>query len=1284
MKKLFNSLVMFAVAFFASLSVQAQTTGSLTGTITDPNGAVVAGANVTLKNNSTGVETTAVTGSNGAFTFTALQPGSYSVIVAASGFKRVVATDVGVAVAVQSQVSITLEVGLADETVTVTATQDVINTLSPSLSNVINTRQVVDLPLPTRNPLELAALQAGIAVTGSATRTSSIAGLRGSATNVTQDGINAMDNFVKTDSLFAISAPTLNSVGEFSITTGTVGSEAGRGVGQVNVVTKGGTNDYHGGIFYLHRNDALNANNFFSNISGTPRAREREHYFGFDIGGPIYFLNFGDGGGPSIWNGKDKAFFFFTYEGFRENFSVTRNRTVLTPEARNGIFRYTVGGVTQSVDLLQIGNVHVLNPITMSFINSTPTPNNTEVGDGLNTAGARFNVTGSDVQDKFVGRYDHQIVKEGRFGGHKFEFVYSRADFNLSPDTFNGLESPFPGGINAFQGSKRTLFTGALVSTFGNKTNVFRYGRQFAPVGFLLESNPSQEQNVVYTGITGPHPLNGPPFLSQGRNTVVDQYSDNFSWSKGPHLLRFGGDYQKVFADTFNDVGILQSYNLGENSLNPSGIVLGDFPGLTNNTTGNAIVARAIAVYSNIVGNLGTSSLTFNVSSPDSGFVSGATRARLFQQRLYSAYGQDQWRMMSNLTLSFGLRWEFHGVPTIPNGLAIQPEADDVFGISGPGNLFNPNAPAGASPGVASLRFVSGDTGIPLYNNDWNNFAPFVGIAYSPSFEGGIGKMLFGSAGKSSFRAGYAISYLQDGFTVISNAMGTGATNAGLIQTVTNTTPTGVFTAAGVPITTPTFQIPITDRQNFLISSTNGLWGIDPNLTVPYVQQWNVGIEREIFKDTALEIRYVGNRASDVWRAFDVNEVNIFENGFLDEFLRAQGNLAACVAAGTVACRAAQTAAGVPANQLANSSFGNWGLPGQVPLPLFDVFFLPAGLPSSTSRALQYGNSGFVGNLNGNNVGAMASTLAFNTTYQSNRENPANGIPANFFVANPNAAFARLLTNDSWSNYHSLQVELRRRFSGGFQFQADYTFSKSLTNAADAAGSQSDLVSFRTLRDKTLDTRRSNQDQTHRFVFNSIYELPFGRGRQFGGNANGFIDRLIGGWTVGSIVTWATRPPWFVTSGRSTFNSFNPGLAPAQLVGITFEEFKKNLGVFRTPAGVFFVNPDLLDITTNSAGIANGSELKDGLMGAPAPGEWGNFPMNSLNGPPYFNVDLSLVKRLPINERVKLELKTTFINAFNYTSFAFGNQTFDSANFGRITGISGSPRVIHFTGALRF
>ena len=1225
------------------------TTGSLSGTVTDPNGAIVIGATVILTNTGTGSQRTATTSSSGGFVFTALQPGNYSVTVEGAGFKKAVAPNVTVSVSNEAQVSMTLEIGEATETVTVSSAQDVVNTSSASLTNVIDTRQVKDLPLPTRNPLDLAALQAGIAVVGTDTRGASVGGLRQTATNVTQDGINAMDNFVKTSSFFAISAPSLNSTAEFSITSGTVGSDQGRGVAQVNLVTKGGTNDFHGGIFYLHRNDALNANTFFNNVNGTKRERQLQHFFGFDIGGPIFFPAFGEGG-PGIWDGRDKAFFFFSYEGFRENFSATRNRTVLTQQARNGIFRYTgTNGVLQTVNLLSVGNVGALNPVTAALINTTPLPNNTLIGDGFNTGGYEYNVLGSDPNDKFVARYDHQLVKDTALGSHKLEFVFNRATFLISPDTFNSIEAPFPGETNAIQSSTRWLITPALVSSFGsNATNVFRYGRQWSPVGFLRESNATSPY-ILFSGITNPQNT----FQSQGRTTTVDQITDSFSLLKGNHSFNFGADYQQVFADTFNDAGINKAITLGTNSSNPSGILQSELPFGTS-----ADLTRATAVYANIVGNLSSASATFNVTSPTSGFVADATRARIFKERDLALYASDQWRVKSNLTLNFGVRWEYLGVPTIPNGVAIQlTNANDVFGVSGPGNLFNPSAAAGAAPAKATLDFVSGDTGRQLFNDDWNNFAPFVGLAYSPDFKSGFLKGIFGEVGKSSIRMGFSISYLKDGFTVISNALGTGTTNPGLIQTAANTTPTGVLTAAGVNLTTPVFSIPITDRQNNLINPTNGLWGIDPNLRVPYVQQWSAGFEREILPNTALEVRYVGNHAVKVWRAVDYNEVNIFENGFLQEFLNAQRNL---------------TANG-------GTSFAP-GCAGCVPLPILTRFF------TGLSAANGFGSSTFIGNLNGNNVGSFASTLAFSNTYRTNRENPANAIPSNFFVANPNAAFARLLTNDSMSNYHALQIEFRRRFSQGLQFQADYTFSKSLNDATGAIGNnQSDLVSFRTLRDKGLDYMRSNQDQTHRFVANSIYELPFGKGKPFFSGANDFVDKLLGGWTIGGIVTWATRPPFFIASGRTTFNSFNSGNNPAQLLGITFEELKKNIGVYRTPLGVFFINPELLNITTNPiTGKYVGSTIKPGLLGVSAPGTFGNFPMNSLNGPNFFNVDLSVTKRIRFKERYSFELKTTMINFLNHPSFVFNTQNFDSSTFGLINSTSGSQRIVHFTGSFRF
>jgi hypothetical protein len=1243
------SFVLLTLFAFTAVAAAQMTTGSVNGVVNDPSGAIVASASVTIRNNATGAERTATTNEQGGFEFTQIEPGTYTVTVEMAGFKKAVAPNVIVEVAKPARVTMALEVGNVGESVTVTAAQDVINSTSPTLTNVINTRQVQDLPLPDRNPLALAALQPGVAVTGTNNRTSSISGLRGTATNVVQDGINAMDNFVKTDSLFALTAPSLNSTSEISVTTGTTGSEAGRGVAQVRLVTRGGTNEFHGETFYLVRNDYFEANDFFNNLSGTPRPREHQHFFGFDMSGPMYLPMFGEGG-KRIWNGHDKAFWFFSYEGFREHFQATRNRTVLTQAARNGLFSYTgSNGQTQTINLLTLGPVSArqLNPVTQAQLTAMPLPNNSLVGDTLNTAGFRYNVSGSDPSDKFVGRYDHQLVEKSRFGSHKAEFVFNRAKTSLFPDTFNAIEAPFPGGIDAGQGSTRWLITAADHSTFGQITNEARYGRQWSPVNFLRASAPANPFFITFASVTN----FDNQFMSQGRTTTVNQWIDNLAMPKGAHTLRFGADFQQVLADTFNDAGIQPVVTLGSNTANSTGITAANFPLLPTGSTGTSIVTRAQNIFSDITGFLGSAQATFNVTSPSSGFVQGATRSRIFRERDLALYAQDQWRFRSNLTLDYGLRWDYQGVPTLPTGLGIQvTNPNDIFGVSGPGNLFNPNAPAGAAPAKATLDFVSGNTGRGLYKNDWNNFAPFFGFAYSPDFKSGFMHTLFGEQGASAIRGGYSVSYTHDGFTVISNALGTGTTNPGLIATSANTTPTGVLSGGGVALTTPTFSMPVTDRQNFLLNPNNSLWAIDPNLRTPYVQQWSVGYEREITHNMAFEVRYVGNHAIKLWRANNYNEVNIFENGFLREFLNAQKNLAA----------------------RGGTSFAP-GCAGCVALPIFDKFF--TGLASGSG----YGNATFISNLTQNNVGTLANTLAFSTTYRPNRENAALGIPANFFVANPNANGITLLTNNSMSNYNSLQAEFRRRFSRGLQFQTDYTFGKTMTDARDAYGSQSDLTSFRTLRDTRLDYARSNQDQTHRFVANAIYDLPFGKGREFFGGANGLVNRLLGGWTVSGIVSWQSRPPVYVASNRATFNQFNAANNPVDLIGMSFADFKKNVGLYRTPTGIYFINPALLTITTNAAGQFVSSVPKAGLFGVPAPGSFGNFPINSINGPAYFNIDGGLVKRVPITERVNFELKTTFINMLNHTNFVYATQNIDSTSFGRITSISGNPRIIHFT-----
>ena len=1228
--------VILTLLLLASVPAFGQSTrGSLSGVVKDPSGAAIANANVTVKNAATNEEVKATTNALGAFSFPSLAPGKYSATIEAGGFKKTELTEVTIEVSQVSAVEVSLEVGAVTEQVTVTGTaQEVINTTTPTLSKTITAKQVNDLPLLSRNPLDLARLQAGLAVNGTDVRNAAVQGLRGNATNVTQDGINAMDNFVKGSSFFAISSPSLNATSEFSITVGTVGSDAGRGVAQVTLVTPSGSNGFHGGVFYQHRNDALNANTFFNNATGVARPFLRQHFFGVQASGPVWI--------PKLYDGRNKSFWFFSYEGFREPFAVTRNRTVLSDEARAGIFRYIDStGALRSINLLSLGNFHSLNPISTAQLNAMPGANNDLVGDQLNLRGFRYNVSGRDPSDRYNGRFDQQLWDSQKWGSHKLEFTYHRGEFLLTPDTFNGLEAPFPGGVNAFQASTRVLWSLAVHSTFGaHMTNEARIGRQYAPVGFLRESQPTIPFLVFGAATTNFDNT----FMSQGRNTQLWQGVDNFSLVQGSHTFRMGADAQSVGAISTNDAGINQTITFGTNSANPDGILTANFPNLPAGTAGTSIFNNARAIYRDLVGALASSSQTLNVTSPSSGFVKGATRSREFLYRDVSFYFQDAWKVKRNLTFNYGLRYEFLGVPTLPDGLGLQvTNFNDIFGVGGPGNLFNPNSTTG-NPS-ATLDFVSGNTGKGLYKNDWNNFAPFIGFAWSPNFEKGPMHWIFGSEGRSSIRAGYSISYLRDGFTIVSNALGTGTTNPGLIQTAANNVPTGVLTSGGVPLTIAPFKVPITSAENFALSSTNGLWAIDPNLRTPYVQQWSFGIEREITSNMALEVRYAGNHAVKVYRGTDYNETNIFENGFLQEFLNAQKNLA-----------------------INNNTTFAPGAAGTVPLPIFTKLF------TGVAAASGFSNSTFISNLQQNNIGAMSSTLAFSPTYINSRKN----LPPAFFVTNPNAAFARVLGNFSYSNYHSLQVELRRRFANGLQFQANYTLSRTLNDGTTIVNNQSSLESNRTLRNFGLDYQNSDQDQRHRFVSNVVYDLPFGTGRRYLSGTWAPLRKTLEGWTAGAIVTYQTAAPWYVTSGRSSFNQQNPGNNSAQLGSLSFEQFKNATGVFRTPVGVFFVNPTLLNVVTNSAGALASARLKEGLFVQPAAGTFGNFPMNSLFGPNFTQTDFSLAKRTYFSERGNVEFRMIVFNVFNHPNFTIGNQSFEATSFGRITSTTGTERQISF------
>lgn len=1246
--RLWAALIALCVCF--SLGANAQIlTGTLTGAVQDETQAVIPGATVTAVDTRTNRAFTTKTDSSGNFSLPNLPHGEYRVIIEAEGFARYIVERVQVQTGQLSRVIAVMKVAPVGEEIVVSEqTQTVVETESVELKFTVDRAQILNLPLPTRNPLDLARTLPGIVTpTSSGIADAFVHGLRGNSVNLRQDGIDVADNFVKTSGFFAISAPTVESIGEFSVTTSGVGVDAGFGAAQVSMRTERGSNEFHGSLFWFQRTNAFNANTFFNNAAGVPRPFQLQNRIGARAGGPVYI--------PKLYDGRDRTWLFGSYEAFREPLSRSRTRTVMTDTARQGLFTYrrTSDGVLQTVNLLsqaQFPNIPIttINQQVMGFYNSlVPTTGLTNSGctnDGINIRCFTFNLPGRSEVDRYTLRADHQITRN-----HTIEFVYNHADFSSIPDLLNGIEPQFPGARGGGQTSRRQVVSWALHSMFGTSmTNEFRVGFQRAPVQFALFEDYSETGGVqvAFAGVTSP--VLTQTNLPQGRNTPVVQVSDNFNWAKGRHLIRFGGEWKHVSAESFFYNTVVPRVILGSNSANPHGIVAANFPGGIS----SGDLARAQNIYINLVGLMGSVTQGFNHTSADSGFVPGVPRLLDPTQHFLSFYIQDQWKIRPNVTITGGVRYEFHGVFDMRSGLILGPK-DGTAGVWGPAglnNLFNPVT----TPAMTDvlLDFTGGRNGRPLYDRDINNFAPFLGFAWDPW-----------SNGKTSIRGGVTLNYTQDGFTLFQLPS---TNNLGLFTTVSNTTPTGGFSTSNPQLPpAPVASFPVSQRANFIANTGANLVHFDSNLATPYVVGWHLAVERELWSRTSLAIRYVGNRAMKLLRFTDINEIDLLNNPYsssvgrvaniLTEFRNAQTNLAISIANG------------------AGNNFSNQGLPGQVPLPIFQALF------QGVSTASGFGNATFITQLQENQIGAMFDTLRRSNTYRVNRE---TFFPLNFFVANPWANLALLSENSSWSYYHGLELEANRRFAQGIFFGFNYTFGKVLTDQRFLT-SQTEFQSYRSLRNRGLDRNRAPFDVTHTISANAIYELPFGRGKWLASGVHPGLDKIIGGWSLQTFIRWNTGAPFTLWSGRNTTGALIG--QPAVLRNITPKQLQKYIGTFKTPNGVFWLNPNsgLLNISgsTSTAVLCTPGQTTP-CFAHPGAGEEGNAPYFGLNAPSFWNVDFSVIKRTSIpsiSERFNLEIRFEGFNALNHPNFVTlvgSNQSgsIASPTFGQMTGQADTVR----------
>jgi len=1206
---LFSALVVLGLC---SVAISQTVSTRVSGVVKDTAGATVPGAKVTLIDTSTKDVKTATTNDEGVFSITDVRVGTYVVTVEAAGFKKLQVSNIEAHVDIPVVLNgLVLEPGGVAETVAVTATeaQSLIRSEDAKLSTTIDVRQVQDLPLNGRNPINLAGGMAGVN-TNSNTRTSAINGLRGSFSNITWDGIEINDNFVRTDALFASNVPSVAGVAEFTLTTQNAGADEGVGIAQVKFTTPRGGTSYHGEVYDFYRNDKFDANTFFNNATGIAKPKLLQHQYGFNLGGPFALPRFGEGG-PRLTQ-KNKLFFYFFYEFTDTTQDFTPNRTVLLANARTGNFTYVRSDNQQlnTVNLLTLTG-RPIDPRIAQLLALTPASNNTSVGDTRNTAGFRFNTPNGSTSRNIGFRLDYDINSKNRIEG-----IYSHFLSKLPNDVqLNNIGEQFPGLPGGGQQSGRPRWALAWISNFTtNITNETRLGYSSNTPIFFNNEKFAEGFRLSLPLITNPIQN----FLQQGRAPKSTDLIDNITWVKGNHVFRFGTASRFVRILNFNDAGIVKQYTVGFNSTtNRTPLVnnTATFPGglsATQFTTANNLLGL-------LTGAVSAVSETFNVKDRESGFTHGVGSRRFLDYNTLAFYGSDTWRIRPNLSLNFGLRWEYIGPLTERNGLGLMPKDLTLNALNDPN---------------AVLDFAGKGTGRDFLARDLNNFAPNFSFAWDPFKDG-----------KTSFRGGYSIAYAIDNNATVLNNSAVGG-NAGLqsavsVTTLNGTVSSGITNCTGTPVVCvpfvspaiPAFKVPRTLIDQLTLSQSPTIFTTEYHLKTPYAEQWNFGIEREIWKDTALSVGYVGNHGVQLSRGLDTNQVRIFDNGFLADFLRAQSNLAKF---GNPACTAAQAAS-----------------TGCQVLTIFPRLGGGGNLTDSTIRNL----------IQTGQVGELAATYASSRNTFLNTAQPcvqgATGAlcPSFFLPANGNAFVTDYIGSSGWSNYHGLQAELRRRFSGGYYYQINYTWSKAFTNAEQA---QAEFLPYldNAVGD-TLEKKRLGQDIHHVLKANFLYELPFGPGKRWftGGGLSG---KLLGGWNVSSIAQFRTGRPISFISGRGTLNR-------AARSGNNTPNTTLSLSELQNATGLFFDPKTGLPLVIDPKLIGSDGRANPSFFTHPPAGDVGHLSLTPVDGPGYWNVDTALIKRVKFKERLGVELRLEAFNVFNHTNFSVpATLNIDDTDFGKI------------------
>ncbi len=1215
-----------------SIAFGQSATTSLRGTIKDPSGALVPGATVTITDQSVDKTLTAVSGSSGQYQFQQIAPTKYLITVSANGFGSSSKT-AELLVNQPATIDFTLSMQGNAVTVDVTASAQTLNTQDASMGNSMGNEMIQALPMDGRDPISLLALQPGVLFLGEGggnsstdnqegmdSRQGAVSGSRSDQGNITLDGLDDNDQ-VSGFAFTGVLRSTLDSTEEFRVTTSNGTADAGRSSGaQVSLITKKGTNKFHGSLYEYYRPTNTVSNGFFlknsqlsSGASNIP-AKYLRNVFGGSVGGPIK---------------KDKLFFFANYEGLRQAIDSVTQATVPTASFLVGEIRYLdANNNVQTISKDQLATLDSgcktslfngvsvcnyssglqagANPNVHDYFQNVPTATGTSSGDGLNSGSLFFPSKVPNTQNTNIFKVDYSLTgKQQLFARGNYQKDIQTGDANL------------PGQPPSFRKEFNTkgLAFGHTWTPTSNIVNDIRYG-------YVRPSTSNrgigQGEYVSFRFLSQPEAQTR-NYLS---NVPVHNVIDTLTLTKGSHTIALGGNWRLIQNITSTDSNSYSGastnpYWLGGNPPDPSAVGL---PSVGSSFSNSYEIA-----YASIVGTVPsvTSNVNYKVDSPTSGSVlpSGSFIPRDFKSNEYEWYVQDSWRIKPNLTITVGLRHTLLQTPYEAKGQETAPTINthNWFRERGftaaKGQIFEPLL-AFEPAGKANDR--------PGYwPKNKMNFAPRVAFVFSPD-------------AKTSIRAGAGIYYDHFGEAIasalsseasygLSNAITNGAGNYSIVASPKHPDASPRFTgptdipAIPLPSASPTVSFPYTQPSVFGIN-----FGVDNRIKTPYSEAFNLSFQHELPGGFLFEEAYVGRLGRHLLQQLDIAEpVN---------YVDPQG-------AGDYFTAATQLSKLVDINHGCGLYSGSDGCSyGSIP----KIQYIEDVFPQMANQDFD-GESATEGTYHNEwapyrYTYGETTSLADIDFYCGYKGYCLNG-PSKFWQSQFSSLYAWSSIGNS--SYNALQASLRHPTSHGVAVDVSYTLSKSIDMNSgtergnefsnDSLGGSAIQNSWNPKANKAV----SDFDTRHLVNGDVVYTLPVGRGKKFLGNGNHLVDAFIGGWTYAGLARWTSGLP---------FSLFEPGWTTNwQLEGYgvkTGDVKTKKHYIPATGQLQAFANPDAINAGVKSA---------DGPVRLPYPGEAGQ--RNGFRGDGYFDVDSTLSKIWNIGEFGKLKFDGEVYNITNTNRF---------------------------------